>query len=92
MSLEALLSAPDMTFLVMGLALRCQPVLVPTMPPGGSAADIGVNPCNHRVGDIHLRGHLIARFAFWSKISHFHCGLLGTFVGAVIALTGSHIL
>ena len=52
-----------------GLTLRCQPVLVPTVPPGGGAADIGVNPCNYRVGDIHLRGHLIARFACMEKVS-----------------------
>src|SRR5258706_14265357 len=45
-----------------GLILRCEPVLVPTMPPGGGAADIRVKPCNSRVVDIHLRGHLIARF------------------------------
>jgi hypothetical protein len=44
------------------LSLGCEPVLVPTMLPGGSAADIGVKPCNGRVADIHLRGHLIARF------------------------------
>ena len=62
------------------------------MPPGGSAADIGVKPCNYRVGDTHLRGHLIARFALMEKVSLFHCVLLGTLEGAVIALTGSLIL
>ena len=62
------------------------------MPPGGSAADIGVEPCNYRVGDIHLRGHLIARFAFLEQSKPFHCVSLGTFVGAVVAMTGSHIL
>ena len=40
----------------------CEPLLVPTRLPGGSAADIGVKPCDSRVADIHLRGHLIARF------------------------------
>ena len=64
----------------------------PTMPPGGSAADIEVKPCNYRVGDTHLRGHLIARFAFMEKVSRFHCVSLGTFEGPVIALTGSLIL
>ena len=48
------------------------------MPPGGSVADIGVKPCNYRVGDTHLRGHLIARFAFMEKVSLFHCVSLGT--------------
>ena len=51
------------------------------MPPGGSADDIGVNPCDYRVGDIHLRGHLIARFACMEKVSLFHCVSLGTFQG-----------
>ena len=45
------------------LSLRCGPILVPTMLPGGSAADIRVKPSNHRVADMHIRGHLIARFA-----------------------------
>ena len=40
----------------------CGPVLGPTMQPEGSAADIRVNPSDHRVADIHSRGHLIARF------------------------------
>ena len=46
------------------LTLRCGPVLVPTMLPGGSAADTRVRPSISRVPDIHLGGHLIARFAF----------------------------
>ena len=44
------------------LTARCEPVLVPTRLPGGSATDIGVMPCNSRVADIHLGGHLIASF------------------------------
>ena len=32
------------------------------MLPGGSAADTIVGPCISRVADIHLGGHLIARF------------------------------
>ena len=40
---------------------RCEPILGPTMQPEGSAADIRVNPSDHRVADIHSRGHLIAR-------------------------------
>ena len=38
---------------------------MPTALPGGSATDIGVKPCNSRVVDSHLRGHLMARFTFW---------------------------
>ena len=41
------------------------------MPPGGSAADIGVDLCNCRVGDIHLSGHLIASFAFLEQSKTF---------------------
>ena len=41
---------------------RCKPVLVPTMLPEDSAADIGVKPSDHRVADLHPGGHLIARF------------------------------
>ena len=44
------------------LCLRCELILVPTTLLGGSAADIRVKPSNHRVADMHLRGHLIARF------------------------------
>ena len=40
----------------------CEPVLVPTMLSEGSAAGMRVNSSDHRVADIHLRGHLIARF------------------------------
>ena len=40
----------------------CEPVLGPTMQPEGSAADIRVNLSDHRVADMHSRGHLIARF------------------------------
>ena len=32
--------------------------------PGGNAADIRVKPSDYRVADIHLGGHLIARFTF----------------------------
>ena len=32
--------------------------------PGGSAADIRVEPCNCRVVSSYLRGHLMARFTF----------------------------
>ena len=57
------MTAPDMTFLGRGvLSLRCGLILVPTMLPGGSAANIGVKPSDHRVADMHIRGHLIARF------------------------------
>ena len=40
----------------------CEPVLVPTMLSEGSAAGMRVNSSDHRAADIHLRGHLIARF------------------------------
>ena len=40
----------------------CKPVLAPTMLPEGSAADIRVNLSDHRVAEIHSRGHLIVRF------------------------------
>ena len=40
----------------------CEPILIPTTLPGGSAADIRVKPSNHRVAGMHIRGHLIARF------------------------------
>ena len=49
LSWEALLTAPDLTFLIGGLILRCGPVLVPI------AADIRVKPSDHRVADIHPR-------------------------------------
>ena len=32
------------------------------MLPEGCAADIRVNPSDHRVADSHPRGHLVARF------------------------------
>ena len=51
-----------MALLLRGLVLRCEPVLVPALLPGGSAADIRVKLSDSRVADIHLRGQLIARF------------------------------
>ena len=53
------------------LAHWCELVQVPTVLPGGSAAGIGIKPCNSRVADIHLGGHLIARFAFSEQSKHF---------------------
>jgi len=44
--------------------LRCGPVLVPTMLPEGSAADIRAKPFDHGVAEIHPRDHLVARFTF----------------------------
>ena len=44
------------------LILGVSPVLVPTMLSEGSAAGMRVTSSDHRVADIHLRGHLIARF------------------------------
>ena len=64
------------------MTLWCTPILVPTMLPGGSAADIRVKPSDSRVAEIHLRGHQIVRFAFMEKVSLFHCVSLGTFEGA----------
>ena len=70
----------------------CEPVLVPTMPPDGSAADIGVEPSNHRVAYIHLRGHPIAKITILEQSKLFHCVSPCTFVGSVIALRGSYML
>ena len=44
------------------------------MPPGGGAAGIGVKPCNSRVVDINLRGHLIARFTCLEQSKHVSLG------------------
>ena len=49
----------------------CEPVLVPTMSPEGSAADIGVKLSDYRVAIIHLRGHLIAKFTIPEQIELF---------------------
>ena len=49
----------------------CRPVLAPTMLAGGSAADTGVKPSDHRVADIHLRSHLIAKFTLWEQSKQF---------------------
>ena len=49
----------------------CEPVLVPTMSPEGSAADIGVKLSDYRVAVIHLRGHLIAKFTILEQIKLF---------------------
>ena len=51
-------------------------------------ADIGVKPSDHRVVDIHLRGHPIAKFTILEQLSYFQCVFLGTFIGSVIALRG----
>ena len=37
------------------------------MLPEGSAADIGVNPSDYRVADIHPGGHLLARCTILEK-------------------------
>ena len=74
------------------LNLRFEPVLVPTMLPEGSAANIGVKPSDHRVADICMRGYLIAKITFSEQSKLFHCVPLGTFVGGIIALRGSHML
>jgi len=61
--------------------LRCEPILVCTMLPGGSAADIRVMAFDSREADIHIRGQLIAKFIpFRSKVRIFHCASPGTFV------------
>ena len=73
-----------------GLSPRCEPILVPTMLLGGSAADIGVKPSSHRVADMHLRGHLMARFTSMEQYPDF--SPLGTLAGGAIALRGSYIL
>jgi hypothetical protein len=53
-----------------GLFLRCEPVLVPTMLPGGSAADIRVMSSDHGVADTHQRDHLIVIFTYWKQSKH----------------------
>ena len=48
--------------------------------PEGNAADIRVNPSDHRVADIHPGGHLIARFTAWEQsmdISLYSTGHVG---------------
>jgi len=51
------------------------------MLPGGSAADIVVNPCNSRVVDNHLRGHLIAKFTFLEQSKPFSLCFTGHICG-----------
>ena len=77
LSLEASLITPDMGG---ALTLWCTSVLVPTMIPGGSAADIRVRPSDSRVADIHLRDQLIAQFTPLEPVSEFLWVLLGTFL------------
>ena len=70
--------------------LRSEPVLVPIMLPEGSAADIGVNPSDYRVADIHPGGHLIARWTILEQSKDISLCSTGTLVGGVIALRGSY--
>ena len=53
-----------------GLILRCEPVLVPIVPPEGSAAGIRVKPFDNGVADTHLRDHLIVIFTYWKQSKH----------------------
>ena len=48
----------------------CEPVLVPTVPPEGSAAGIRVKPFDDRVAVIHPRDHLIVIFTYWEQSKH----------------------
>ena len=62
LELRSIIDCPRHDFSGEGvLNLRCEPVLVPTVLPEGSAADMGVNLSDHRVVDIHPGGHLLAR-------------------------------
>ena len=53
-----------------GLILRCEPVLVPIVPPEGSAAGIRVVPYDHGVADTHPRDHLMVIFTYWKQSKH----------------------
>ena len=82
LELRSIIDCPRHDFSQEGvLNLRFEPVLVPTMLPEGSAADIGVNPSDYRVADIHPGGHLITRWTIWSKVRIFHCAPLAHWLG-----------
>ena len=93
LELRSIIDCPRHDFSQEGvLNLRCEPVLAPTMLPEGSAADIGVNPSDYRVADIHPGGHLMARWTILEQSKEISLCSSGTLVGGVIALRGSYTL
>ena len=93
LELRSIIDCPRHDFSQEGvLNLRSEPVLVPTVLPEGSAADMGVNLSDHRVVDIHPGGHLLAGCTILEQSKDISLCSTGHIGWGVIALRGSYVL